>query len=256
MKCCLYIFIFLFLTINILTAETQESDLIPVYYPEGTVGTNSPYFIWYDKYFQRDKNSDVRYRITINSLNNENKNLEPLIIVPEICRGNYYFYKIPFILKQDKYEYMIERMLNSKSRNSIYFGYMEYPVHGKFTVDLKETSLIDKLPPDKLIKYIQLNEQNRLVNGYNSIFFGTSAVGSFGIGYLFLRVLDFGIISKIVYSIALVSSAAGICASGYYAYKYISVKNELNKILDISNDVSLNVNYSLTETFAGCVLYY
>ena len=154
-------------------AETREVYSIPVYYPGGTIGASSPYIIWYDKNIERDKNSNVKYRITINP---DQKEIKPFIITPEIFDNNYYFYKIPFILEQEKYKYMIERLVDSKPQTSNYFSYRKYPITGEFTVNYNENSQVDDLPPQMLIKYIKLDEENRLENGYNFIFFSTAAI--------------------------------------------------------------------------------
>ena len=98
----------------------------------------------------------------------------------------------------------------------------------------------DNLAPQDLIKYLQTNKYNRLINGYNFIFFGTSGIVTFGIGMLFLKVIDLGLISNIITVISFTSSAIGISAAGYYGYKYIDGKRELHRIVELDKGISLN----------------
>lgn len=214
---------------------------MPVYYPEGTIKNTKPYFIWYDKYNDRD-DKNVRYRITIKS--EKGKEMQPVLMAPEKYHTNYYYFKIPFFLEPDKYSYLIERLSDSKITKPKYFHYLKYPVKGEFALDPEEKSARDNLPPDRLIEYLKLEKENKLVNGNNFIFYNTAAAGAFGIGFLFYKVFHFGIISKIIYIIAFTSSGVGVCAGTYYGVNYLVEKNKLEKIVDIAPAVSLNGNVS------------
>ena len=237
------IFYSLFLHYSI--AECKDNYSMPVYYPEGVIGAVSPYIIWYDKYYDRDNKNNVKYRISIKP---ENGDVQPLLIMPDLYDG-YYFYKIPFILKPDKYSYTIERLVDFKAMDSKYFHYRKYPIKGEFVLD-DEDSQIDNLPIGRLIEYLKLDKENRLVNGYNFLFYSSASICSFGIGLLFYSVLEFGVISKIIYTIAFTSSAVGLGAAGYYGYKYLDQKNKLRKIIDIGENVSINGSVSSIGIYA------
>lgn len=227
---------------------------MPVYYPEGSIGNTKPYFIWYDKYNDRDDKS-VRYRITLKS--GKGKEIQPVLAAPKKYHNNnnyYYYFKIPFLLEPDKYSYLIERMSDGKITKLRYFHYLKYPVKGEFVLDPEEKSARDNLPPDRLIEYLKLEKENKLINGYNFIFYNTAAAGAFGIGMLFYKVFHFGIISKIIYIIAFTSSGAGVCAGTYYGVNYLVEKNKLQKIVDIAPAVSLNGNVSPAAVHADFTL--
>lgn len=216
---------------------TIPGKSLPVFYPEGTIGNVRPYIIWYDKYLERDKTDRAKYRIT---LSRDDNVIDPILIHPD-CYENHYFYLFPVVLKPGEYTYMIERLLNNKPVNSAYFHYLKYPVTGYFKLEPGENKSYD-LPPEYLIRYISGEKNNRLVNGYNALFYGGAGVGAFGIGMLFYSVFDFGLISRIISYISFASSAAGIGAAGYYGYHYYQEKNQLLKLLETGKKVSIYGN--------------
>jgi len=234
--------------INLRADDALEDDdspstiaKIPVYYPDKVIGNSRPYFIWYDKYNDRDDKS-VRYRITLKP--EKGKEIQPVLTAPEKYHNNYYYFKIPFLLEPDKYSYLIERLSDGKTTMPKYFHYLKYPVKGEFILDPEEKTARDNLPTDRLIEYLRLEKENKLVNGYNFVFYNTAAAGAFGIGMLFYKVFHFGIISKIIYIIAFTSSGAGVCAGTYYGINYLVENSKLQKIVDIGPAVSLNGNVS------------
>lgn len=211
---------------------------MPVYYPQDTIGSANPYFIWYDLYNERDSHDNVKYRITLKP--QKGQDVKPVLITPALYDNYYYYFKWPFPLQPDNYEYTIERLSGLKPAKQKYFHYLKYPVKGEFGIDPEEKTIKDDLPHDKLIEYLRLEKENRLVNRNNFFFYSSAGAGAFGIGLLFYKVLDFGIISKIIYYIAFTSSAAGVGASGYYGVNYLIERNNLQKIADIAKDVSIN----------------
>ncbi len=214
---------------------------VPVYYPEGTIGSISPYFIWYDKYNERD-DSSIKYRLTLKP--EKGPGINPVLIKPTIYNKYYYFFKFTSLLEPGKYGYNIERLEDNKPAGSKYFHDLKYPVNGEFVFDPDEKTQKEDLSPERLIEYLAKEKENRLTNGYNFLFFSAAGVSCFGIGLLFYKVLEFGIISRIIYYIAFTSSGIGIGASGYYGYKYITEKNQLQKIIDMERNVSINGSVS------------
>ncbi len=222
-------------------AEGKSPIPFPIFYPSETISNNRPYIIWQDLYNKRDKKVNVRYRITMNSDDNK---LKPIIFYPETFYRSYYVFRYPINLTSNKYSYTIERLLDNKSSDIRHFHFLKYPVQNEFTIDSEEKNEIDSLPPEYLIKYLFMEKNNMYNNGYNVIFFGSGAIATFGIGILFYSVLDFGIASTIISVISFTSSAVGISATGYYGYKYIDKKSEMQKILEIGKGISVNGNVS------------
>ncbi|MBN2402319.1 MAG: hypothetical protein JXN64_07945 [Spirochaetes bacterium] len=218
--------------------EPSDTASIPVYYPEEAIGSASPYFIWYDLYNERDSKDNVEYRITLKP--GKGQDIKPVLVTPALYEKYYYYFKWPFPLEPDKYAYTIERLSDMKPSNVKYFHYLKYPVKGEFGIDPEENTVKDSLPPDRLIEYIRLEKENRLVNRNNFFFYSSASAGAFGIGLLFYKVLHFGIISKIVYYIAFTSSAVGAGAAGYYGVNYFIERCSLHKIADIGKNVSVN----------------
>ena len=62
---------------------------------------------------------------------------------------------------------------------------------------------------------------------------------SFGIGLLFYSVIDFGVISTVIYVLAFTSSATGAAASAYYGCRYFSTKRKLGRIMDLGKNATL-----------------
>jgi hypothetical protein len=216
---------------------------MPLYYPEDTIGSRSPYFIWYDAYNERNNKDNVKYKITLKP--EKGQEIKPALIIPNLYNKYYYYFKWPFPLEPDKYTFTIERLTDLKSSEVKYFHYLKYPVTGEFEIE-DEKTIKDDLPPDKLIEYLTFEKENKLVNRYNLTFYSSASLGSFGIGLLFYKVLDFGIISKIIYYVAFTSSAVGIGAAGYYGFNYFYEKSRMQKIANIGKNVSIygNVAYN------------
>lgn len=210
----------------------------PLVYPEGKTGHGASCFIWQDMYQTKESPRASRFRITVKNLDGEGKPLL-LIVDPRVYYNNFFVYELRDPLAEGRYEYTIERMLAGEALQSKYYHYLRYPIKKNFTVDGTYTSDVDGLLPPYKIQYMYLRRQNILENGYNSLFFAGSAAVSFGIGMLFYAVVDWGIVSTILYVIAFTSSAVGFTASGYYGYRYVRGTNKLQKILEIGGDASL-----------------
>ena len=249
MKQFIFMPVLIFFSLYVSTASAYNNvpatlASIPVYYPEDTIGSRNPFFIWFDENNKRDKNDNVRYKITLKS--KKAQEIKSEIIRPELFYDDYYFFKWPFSLEPDNYEYTIERLSNSKPSNAKYFRYLKYPLIKEFEINESEKSVKDDLQPEKLIQYLKLEKENKLVNRNNFYFYSAASAGSFGIGLLFYKVLDFGFISKIIYYAAFTSSVAGAGTAGYYGVNYLIEKNNLQKIADFGKDVSINGNLSST----------
>ncbi len=239
------------LTICVLKAEGKTSTPLPISYPSDTIGNSRPYIIWQDLYNKRDKKIKARYRLSIKS---DNDNLKPITFFPELYYKSYYVFKTPINLTDNKYSYSIERIIDNKSINSRRFYYDKYPVINEFEINNKEDTDLDSLPPEYLIQYLYLDKNNRYTNGYNILFYGSSSIITLGIGILFTSVFDFGIVSTIISVISFTSSAIGISATGYYGYKYLNKKSEMQKILEIGKGVTINGKVSQDNIYADIEL--
>lgn len=234
------IFIILFLPSAVFSAEdinrgnpVISGRMLPVFYPEGTISNERPCFIWYDKYNERDKTDRAQYRITLWG----DHSVDPVLFQPD-CYENHYYFLFPVKLSPGEYHYKIERLLNNNPDESAFLHYLKYPVTGFFKLDPQEGKSPD-LPPEYLISYLSLEKTNRLVNRNNSIFFAGAGAGALGIGMLFYFVFDFGIISSIIYYISFAASGTGFAASGYYAYRYNQEKNQLQKLPETGEKISI-----------------
>ncbi len=157
---------------------------------------------------------------------------EEFRLTPQTFRGQFYILTLPVTLKPGEYSYSVEMLQGGKPIRLRRYYYHDYPVYGEFTVAEGHTSRVDSLPPEKLIGYLYLERQNRVTNGYNSLFFTGSAAGSAGIGYLFYQVLHFGVISTVVAAVGFTSAAVGVGAATYYGYHYVKEKRKLNNMLE------------------------
>jgi len=235
---CLIFFILLYVP------NAEAGDSMPVFYPEGITGNANPYFIWYDK-DAGNMNPDIKYRISVKS--GSGNEIKPVPVIPNVYDNFFFYYKFPFQLEPDKYVYTIDRLVDSKETDHKYFHSLKYPIDGEFEVDPDGAGIKDDLPPERLIEYLKAEKANYLENGYNCVFYGSASLCSFGIGLLFYKVLDFGIISKIVYAVAFTSSGAGAGAAVYYGYNYMAGRSRLQKIADIGTGVSVNGSASAED---------
>ena len=210
------------------TAMAETSAAGTLQYPRETITTGKPYFIWQDIYNTDRQN--ITFRLIIQSID-RHEYAEEFRLTPQTFRGQFYILELPVTLNPGQYSYSIEMLKSGKPIRLRRYYYHEYPVYGEFVIEKNTTSQVDSLPPEKLITYLALERQNRVTNGYNSIFFTGSAAGSAGIGYLFYNVLQFGVISTVVAAVAFTSAAVGVSAAAYYGYQYTKEKKELRSIL-------------------------
>ncbi len=233
-----------------------QSQIDPIEYPRGQIGKNRPFFIWQDLYNERDRKSRVSYRLTLRR--QDKADLPPLqyTLRPELYYQYFYLLRIPASLAEGEYEYTVERILDDKPIRSRYYHYRKYPVINRFALKSGAGGEMDRLPPEYLIQYLYLDNENRLKNGYNALFFSASATTTLAVGLLFYKVLHYGLVSTIIYVVCFTSSAVGYSAAGYYTYKYYENRGRLQKILDLGNGVSLkggiinkNVNTGVEMSF-------
>ncbi len=226
--------------------EEESVASVPVFYPEEKIASGTPFFIWFDLYNERDVGNNVKYRITLKT--EKEANIKPVLLTPASYEKYYYFFKWPYPLEPEKYAYTIDRLSDLKETRLKFFHYLKYPVKGEFEIDPEDKTIKDELPPEKLIEYLRLEKENRLINRNNFFFYIGAGAGAFGIGLLFYKVLHFGIISKIIYYIAFASSAAGAGAAAYYGVNYFIGKYNLQKIAGISDNVSISGSVTSDET--------
>ncbi|MDY6968268.1 MAG: hypothetical protein SVR08_06395 [Spirochaetota bacterium] len=229
--------------------ETAAQDMLsPIFYPEGEINNNSPYFIWQDIYNKRDKKYKTKYRLSIKG--EKSGDIKPILFTPKLYYKEYFVFRSPIELPYDKYNYTIELMSENRPLNSRFFNYIRYPINMKFTNNPETSNEYDNLPPELLIKYLFLDRNNTLINKYNIYFFSTSGAAALGIGILFYKIIDLGLFSTIISSLSFTSSAFGVAAAGYYGYRFVQKKKELQRIIDIGKNITLNgnVNHDKIDT--------
>ena len=215
----------------------------PVTYPYGDISNAQPYFVWQDIYW--DVNAAAKCRVVIKPADQSASAYE-YTVSPERYYKTYLCFKLPAKLAAGKYEYRIERLYRTVPDDKRYYGYRHYPVTGAFVVDAAARGGRDALAPDSLIRYLNLEHHNTLDNGYNALFLGGAGTVSLGMGVLCLTVIDFGIITKVIAAVSLVSSAASYTACGVYSYRYFSNRRELAEIIKKGNtSIRAGINHGV-----------
>jgi len=209
----------------------------PVEYPDRTIGSVSPPFIWQDLYCERDRRYNVKYRLTVKEKNETSP--RTWLFMPSLHHATYYAYTIPEPLGRGEYHYTIERLVDGHAADSRLYHYRRYPVRGEFVLDPDEKGDFEALKTADLIRYLTLERDNRIDNGYNSLFFSGSSTVTLGIGVLFYRYIDLGIVSTIIYVLCFTSSAIGYGATGYYGYGYFHGRGDLDRIVREGTAASL-----------------
>ncbi|HSV97708.1 MAG TPA: hypothetical protein VLM75_12370 [Spirochaetota bacterium] len=220
-------------------AARAQGLIRPIVHPSETTGLAMPVFIWQDMYIADDAKKGIRHRLTIRDRNRTDATPVALIMNPEIYYRQYYAFRLPSPLSPGRYEYTIERMSGASSLTTRHYHYARYPIQREFELSSEKTDL-DGLPPGYLIPWLHTDRDNRLQNGYNSLFFAGGAAISFGMGLLFYSVIDLGVISTVIYVLAFTSSATGITASAYYGCRYFATKRKLARIMDLGKNAALN----------------
>lgn len=225
------------------------SAVEPLIYPAGEIGRARPFFIWQDIYRERDSGLNVSYRLTLqNERDNEIRvyNFDPL---PRF--RTFYLYALPSDLANGPYSYSIERMVDGVSSDARFYHANRYPLVQRFTVNTGSASPPDALGADNLIRYLYTERENTLSNGYNALFFSTSATVTMGVGLLFYKVFHFGIVSNIIAAVCGVSAVIGYGAAGYYTVGYISGRNRLQRIIDLDGSSSIRAGFNGDGVMTG-----
>jgi hypothetical protein len=210
----------------------------PLVYPDGTIGTLKPVFIWQDSHTSSPAGSR-QFRITITKKDGRDPIVSPLF-APQVYYRHFLAWSVPGPLQEGTYSYTIERATPASALTTRYFHAYKYPITGEFTIEGSATGPIDGLETADLIRYLYLTRENTLRNGYSCLFFTGSGLISFGLGMIFLFATDFGVISTVIYSISFASAAAGFAGAGYYGYHYFSNRKITRRILDVGGGVSVN----------------
>ncbi len=222
-----------------ITGVSAQSLTEPLVYPYGVIGTGAPSFIWQDIYNTTEPAKGRHFRLSISPRGAAAAKPVIMLINPVVYYDNFFAFTLPQPLADGSYEYTIERLERGETVNGKYYHYLRYPIKKEFTVDSSRAGDIDRLTPDNRIRYLYGERRNILENGYNALFFAGSGIMSFGIGMLFYAVIDFGVISTIIYVVSFASSAVGLTASGVYGYRYFREKGRLQKILEIGPGAAL-----------------
>ncbi len=225
------------------------SAVEPLIYPAGEIGRNRPLFIWQDIYRDRDAGLNVSYRLTLQSERDNEIRVYNFDPVPRF--RTFYLYTFPSELANGPYSYSIERIVDGSSSDARFFHANRYPLVQRFTVDTVNASPPDALGADNLIRYLHTERENTLSNGYNALFFSTSATVTMGVGLLFYKVFNFGIVSNIIAAVCGVSAVIGYGAGGYYTVGYISGRNQLQRIIDMDRSSSIRAGFNGDRVMTG-----
>ncbi len=217
-------------------ALPERSLLLPLVYPNGTVSTGQPWILWNDIYNMRDRRT---YRIIFREKGGSATDQVTYTFIPGIFFKSYYAWQLPAPLKGMSYDYTIEMLVNSKPENLSYNAVYKYPIMETFTVDTARKNSIDRLPPEYLIKYKFMEKENGLINGYNFIFYASSSTLTLGLGFLFYTIFNFGTVAVVLSWICFGTSLMGYTAAGYYGYRYMVKKGEMNEILRMGENISI-----------------
>ncbi len=211
----------------------------PLEYPFGVVAAPKPLFIWQDLYLERDGESKVSYRLTLQDESAAENRIKVYNFMPRRYLTNFYLYRFPDSLKNGKYSYSIERIMGGASMDSRYYHYYRYPIARGFEVNTGRKSEIENLSDEALVQYLYLDRKNTLNNGYNALFFSTSSTVTLGIGILFYKVINLGVWSTVISAICFGSSAVGYTAAGYYTWRYYGERKRLQRIVDLDKNTSI-----------------
>ncbi|HON77208.1 MAG TPA: hypothetical protein PK544_01840 [Spirochaetota bacterium] len=228
------------MSVFLLRSDVRGQSLIdPLDYPFGTVKSTRPYILWQDIYNERDRDLNVRYRLTLER--DSTVAAAPVVytFMPQLYYRSVYLWKIPEPLPEGSYRYTIERLLNGHGVKSRHYHIRRYPIRRSFTLNTAAENELDDLRPEYLVQYIYIDRNNTLNNGYNAIFFASSSTVTLGIGILFYTVIDLGVWSTVISAICFTSSAVGYSAAGYYTWHYSKNRRKLQKILEIGRSTTI-----------------
>jgi len=228
----------------------------PFVYPYGTIGNRQPHVIWIDKYNERDREKNVRYRITVTRKSlpgGQTPVPEAFLAAPQLYKKFFFGYQLPRTLDEGAYDFSIERLIDGEAVTSRHYSYRKYPIRETFVLDTRSPQPTDALPPERLIDYAELARANS-VNGYNILFYSGAATVSAGLGALIWFGTDRSLVWMILAGICFGSAAAGYTASGYYTYQYVSTRRALKKIIDLGPRMSLMGGTGPDDIAAGIQL--
>ncbi len=201
----------------------------PIEYPDRSIGNTRPPFIWQDLYNERDRRYNVKYRLTVKE--KKEASSRSWLFMPALHHATYYTFTAPEPLGKGEYLYTIERLVDGQAAGSRFYHYRRYPLRGEFALDPAVKKNFEALHTEDLIRYLTLERDNRVDNGYNSLFFAGSGTISLGVGILFYRYFDLGAVSTVISALCFTSAAIGYGASGYYGYRYFRGRGELQRIV-------------------------
>jgi hypothetical protein len=213
----------------------------PVVYPDGGTVTVSPIlFFWPDD--RTDPSKKLTFMLTLS----EGKGSSVSHSFVPSASDDFMFFQLPYDLPAGKYRYRIDADLGKKPYRNEIFGYLKYPISGGFEIvgELKHSSDT----AENIIRSYRANHYNLLVNGYNGLFYGGSAIVSGAAAYLLFTVFDFNIVTRVIGYIAAGSAVTGAGLSGYYTYRYVSF-DEKNWRPEKSASPERNVTISLSGSF-------
>jgi hypothetical protein len=250
------IIISILISVFLYTATAYAQDRTnPIEYPFGTIGVIKPYFIWQDINNKRD-GTGIQYRLTLTQAEGSEQNVKSYTFHPELLFDMFYFFKVPDALQTVKYNFTIDRLSEGTPLRKKYYYHLEYPVSGNFKIDPGEKNRIDTLSPEYLVRYIYLDNMNKLTNGYNIIFFSASGSITLALGIVIWEFVNIGIAGRIISIFFFTSSAIGYSAAAYYSVMYYRNTRKLHKIIELSRGVSLNGGIDGESIKAGFELKY
>ena len=202
-----------FIAINIYAYDIQ--------YPKGNITENQPVFIFRNRYFSRDKQYKVSYRLTIYK---SDKLLYTVDFYPKIYRDVYGYTTIQQSLAIGTYKYKIERFQNGFSEDYQYSTYQRFPIINTFSIIGNDNFYKYKNPED-LIDYLLLKH---LKSRYwkNALYYFIGGILSVAIGFALIQIPTTNFLFSLLHYYGYVGFAAGsvaIIMPPYYIYKAYSI---------------------------------
>jgi hypothetical protein len=189
----------------------------PVIYPDNESVITAPVlFFWQDHRNTAGSSAPMQFHLTIDSKSGtehfEKKS-------PAVSMKGYFLLYWDSPLAIGDYHYSIDLPDKDRAQSSKFYGYRKYPVTGDFSVVAHDPL---RISAEDFIARTEARHYNLLDNGYNALFYGSSAAILAGTAVLLLTVLDFNIYTRIAAYICGASGGIGLGAAAYYSFRYFS----------------------------------
>ncbi|MBN1500216.1 MAG: hypothetical protein JW982_08675 [Spirochaetes bacterium] len=217
----------------------------PLNFPDNTVTSGSPLFVWEDIYQTEEKNVTYRLSITYGD-----ETVYSMKFIPAKSEDRILSYNPGLSLQDGTYTYEITSYPEKR-----YFGFRKYPVTGSFTVDNTLPAEYAGSDLESYSVFLYMNHYNRKTTLNDSIFFFSASTISLAAGITTYMFFNFNIYTAIASYTMMGAAAIGFPASGYYMYKYFSNKN-LYKRTYLAGTVSMELYLFDDNFYSGVTTHF